>query len=507
MTRIFALNKRVILLILLFVFAFFIRFMFINKGPFHWDTLDLAIAAQKTLSTHILHYEHGTGYPLTVICGAFMILIFKPFGITDPVFCVNFMSVLAGTISVILLFFLTEKLFDISTGPKAECGNLSAESNFRKAFFAAVLLACFMPHVAISTFGKSLTLSICLALAGAYYMLVYTQGHKPKHLLYSAVFLGFCGAARLSDIFIFAPITYLYFSEGKIDYARIKNFIVFVIVFVLTAAIYYLPMLLDKGIAQFVEVWQSAGGAQYVGIFSDVFKYNSAWMKNIFSADGFALFLAGFGYMIVKKQYRPFIFLMIWFLALFTFYAGISSSGPRYLVIAWIPLIIAQGSFLGDFGGKKRLLAFLALGIMTCVNFFKYTPVLEFRHRYALQQEFARWVNEETEPDAMVIAMDESIFIEYYGKRKVILRPMFKNKFQIDRFFQQLDGFFSQGKKVYVIGTACMSYDADGAFRRALLDKYRVVCIGRKDNEDWHHALLDQVFLKEALFRLEKKDE
>ncbi len=483
-------NKRIFLLTVIFVLAFSLRFMFISKGAFHIDTLDLAITAQKTLDHHTLYYEHGTGYPLAVICGAFFIFFFKLFGIADPVFCVNFMSVLTGAFSILLLFFLVEKLFD-----------------FDRAVFSAILLSFFMPHMAISTFGKSLTLSICMSLASAYYMVVYTRTYIHRYLIYSAVFLGFCAAARLSDIFVFMPVIFLYFSSGKIDYAKVKGFIVFMMISSTAALLYYLPMLLDQGLSQFIDVWHSKGGAQFVGIFSLVFKHNLQLFWHIFSMNGVLIFMAGFIYMALKKQYRQLLFLLFWFLPLFIFYAGVSSSGPRYLVIAWIPLLAAQGYFLGSFKKNGRILARTVLFSIIFVNFFLCAPTLAFRHKYALQEEFALWVSSKTPPDAWIIAIDEGMFLKYYGKRRYFGRPIFGKASQVDAFLKELDSFLLNGEKVYIITSGLGSYDGTGLFKKKLFQDYHLSFIGKKQNEDWHHALLNLDLFQEGLYKIEKKNE
>ncbi|MFH1692005.1 MAG: DUF2723 domain-containing protein [Candidatus Omnitrophota bacterium] len=518
-------NRRNVIILALFIFSFAMRFVLLSKGPFHLDALDLAVSAQKTLNTHMLHYEHGTGYPLTVICAAFMMLFFKLFGITDPVFCVNFMSCLFGSVSVVLLFFLVEKLFDPSAQASFHeaqgfCGLTGSSSSeisrdrlkgsgvaFRRAFFSALLLSCFAPHLAVSTFGKSLTVSICLSLASAFCMVVYTLENKNRYLVYSAVFLGFCAAARLSDVLVGLPILFLYFSAGKMEYRRLKGFVVFVVISALTGLIYYVPMFLDRGLGQFVYVWRHGNEAGFMGIFSFVFKYNLIWMVKIFGFAGLILCIAGFTRMIVRKHYRQVVFLFGWFLLLFVFYAGISSCGPRYLVIAWIPLLVAQGYFLGGFRGRKNLAVCVLVLLICSVGFVKYVPVLAFRHFYSLQEEFARWVGEKTPSDAVIVAMDESAFIHYYGKRRLLRRPVFENQLQVEDFLKQLDDLLAQDRSIYMIDTALEVYDEARLFKKSLFENYSVLFIGSKVNEDWHHSLLKPVFFKEKLFKIEKRQE
>ena len=223
--------RRITVLTVLFGFAFLLRLSFISKGPFHYDTLDLALSAQKTLDSFHLYYEHLPGYPLTVIIGAFFIFVFRLFGMEDPVFCVNFMSVVMGAGDVLMLFLLVERLFD-----------------FNKAVFSSLLLACFMPHVAISTFGKSFTLGIFLSLLSAYFMLRYTQEKKALFLIFSAIFLGLCAAARLSDVLCIVPIAWLLFSGRKAPLWKVKIFHSFYFYGGgLATSVFYLPMLFENG--------------------------------------------------------------------------------------------------------------------------------------------------------------------------------------------------------------------------------------------------------------------
>lgn len=484
------LNKRTFALGLLFLFAFSLRLSFISKGPFHYDALDLALASQKTLETGRLVYEtHGTGFPLTVLAGAFTIRFLKFFGVTDPVFCVNFMSVFTGALGVIILFFLVEKLF-----------------GFRRAIFSAVLFCCFGPHLAISTFGKSLTLSICFALASIYYMLRFLEENKHHHFLYSAVFLGFCMAARLSDVLIALPIVYLYFSFKPLTYVRVKFFVVYALIVLFVGGFWYIPFLLDKGFNPFVAILSTRYQSQYLGVFSELLGLASYWMTVIFQPAGLILIGAGFLSLITQKKKKAFFFLLIWFLSLHLFYGNVSSMGLRYLVIAWIPLIIAQGVFLGSFKGKFAIVAVCGALLMIAAQFGKYAAVLEFRHHYALQKDFAQWVAKKTSPDAVVIAMDESLFLRYYGKRNTLAHPITTNRNFMDNYFENnVDPLLQEGRDVYVISTAFLTYDPKRLFYDELFKRYDVIFVGERKNEDWHHSLLYLELFDEQLYQLKWK--
>jgi predicted membrane-bound mannosyltransferase len=484
------LTKRTLALGLLFFFAFSLRFSFISKGPFHYDALDLALASQKTLETGRLVYEsHGTGFPLTVLAGAFTLKFLKFFGSTDPVFSVNFMSVVTGALGVIILFFLVERLF-----------------GFRRAIFSAALFSCFGPYVAISTFGKSLTLSICFALASIYYMLRFLEENKHHHFLYSAVFLGFCMAARLSDVLIALPILYIYFSFKPLTYIRIKFFVVYAIIVLFVGGFWYVPLLLDRGLNPFITILSTGSQAQYLGVFSELLGLASYWLTIIFQPSGLILIVAGFLSLIVKAKRKEFFFLLIWFLSLHLFYGNVSSMGLRYLVIAWIPLIIAQGVFLGSLKGKRVVAAGIVVFLIIAVQFIEFAPALEFRHRHALQKSFAEWVAKKTPPDAVIIAMDESLFLRYYGKRNTLAHPITTSRNFMDNYFDNnVDRLLQEGRDVYVISTAFLTYDPKELFREELFNRYDVILVGEHRNEDWHHALLHLEIFNEQLYQLKWK--
>ncbi len=485
----FSLNKRTLVLTALFIFAFCIRLTFISKGPFHSDTLDLAVTAQKTLDTLSLHYQHASGFPLTVIVGAFFIFIFRLFGITDPVFCVNFMSVVCGALGVVLLFFVAEKLFDT-----------------RKGIISAMLLAVFPVHVAQSTFGKSFTLSICFSLASAYYLLRFIQEDKKQHLFVSALFLGFCAAARLPDSLVFFPLVCLYFTAGKISYKKIQFFVAFCFIAFVTAAIYYLPMLFDRGTGFFLGLMVSMDGAELLGIFSDANKAAFRWLMDIFRLHGVILALLGFWFMVLKKELRQFIFLLVWFFTLHFFYGNFSGAAVRYMTIAWLPLIIAQGSFLGSFKGKGFYAAIFYVFIAGFISFSRFAHVLEFRHRHALQPEFAIWASAQAGEDSVIICLDEGAFFAYYAHRRVLYRPIGRDREIFKKYFDDyLDPFLEQGRRVYIIGSAVFFYNPGKVFQNMLYERYDIDYVGKKLNEDWHNYFLQTGLFEEDLYLIKKK--
>jgi len=484
------LSSRPVFLVLLFGLAFLVRIMLISKGPFHYDTLDLTMAAQKTLAMHTLHYEHGSGYPLTVIIAAVFIFLMHLFGATDPVFCVNVMSVVFGAAGVVAFFFLVEKLFDT-----------------RRAFFAGVLLACFGAHIAISSFGKSLTLSIFFALTSAYFLVCYLKDGRRLCFFYAIAFLGFCGAARLSDFLALLPLVYLLARYGSPARERIKDICVFAGLSVCVVLMYYLPMLMDKGFSQFRDVLSTSRQASFLGPVSFMLRKSMIWLVDVFRPEGVIVAVCGIGFLYIHRRLKELVFLLLWFCLFQLFYGNISSSGVRYLVIAWLPLIAAQGYFLGSYRRPAAYGALLIFTWLLLAGLWRDMPALEFRHRHALQVDFARWVAATVPADSVVIAVDEAIFLRFYTTREVVTRPVTCDPQEIKAFFREtIDPVLSSGRRVFLINSS-FAYDECRVFRKTLAGYYKVRPVGYKTNEDWHHALLNRELFREYLYELaQKKD-
>ncbi len=481
-------RRRVLVWTLLFAAAFCLRLAFISKGAFHSDALDLAMSSEKTLQTFRLQYEHGTGYPLTVLFGALFIAVFRLFGAQDAVFCVNVMSAFFGAAGVVLLYLLAERLFDA-----------------RRAASAALLMIFFSSHLAISTFGKSLTISICFVLASAWFCLRYSRDARRPDLFFAAVFLGFCAASRLSDAVAAVPLVFLLCVRRAPWRDRARDIVVFGVLSMATTALYYVPMLMENGVAPFVSVITHKNEAAFLGFFSPVLRYSFRLLQEAFKPEGIVVILAGAGLMLIHRRVTALVFLAIWFLTFQFFYGNISSSGTRYLVIGWLPLVLAQGYFFGGWKGKASLAADVLLVLVVAAGVLRVYPVLEFRHQHDMQGDYARWVASLTGPEDAVIAIDEAPFIWYYAKRDTISWQAECDDASVDAFFREkVDGTLRKRHRVFLMGTS-FSYDHCGKIKKRLDRDYTLVPIGRKLNEDWHHALLNQTIMNERLWEVRTK--
>jgi hypothetical protein len=351
--------KRVFTLVILFALAFSVRFAFVSRSTFNHESLDLIVSAQKTSVSGILHYARGVDSPLAVLCTGFFIDLFKSFGIADPSLGANFMSVFFGSVSIILFFLCVEKLLDT-----------------KKAFISALLLSFFGPHIEVSTFANSLILSMCGYLASLLCMLIFKNNNRKSFLYFSAVFLGLSAAARFADLVMILPLAYLFFYSKASFSRRPLLFCRFLLVVLLTAGLYYFLLFYEKGISVITPL---------LSRMKFLSSQNSAWMGllDIFMPEGLILVSVGLSYMLLKNNIRLCIFIIIWFLVFQFSYSAFGAS--RFLVAACVPLIIAQGSFIGGFRSRMFYVSALLACIIGLGGFLRFYDLLELKRRYPLE--------------------------------------------------------------------------------------------------------------------------
>jgi hypothetical protein len=128
-------------------------------------------------------------------------------------------------------------------------------------------------------------------------------------------------------------------------------------------------------------------------------------------------------------------------------------------------------------------LALFLLFFLTTLSLQPYLATLESRHRWSPQRDFALWVASVTGPQDAVLSMDEGIFLEHYGRRRVLKHPVTCDPGPMDDFFTEVDRVFKKGVD----------------------RRYHMVPLGYKINEDWHSTLLTQKFFREYLWEVKKK--
>lgn len=489
-----------IILFLLFLFNFIVRYLLISQGPFYADCLLLAVKAQATLETFKIHYLEGTGLPLTTVVGALFVGLGKLLGINDIVTAVNFMNVTLSSLCVPVLYLVLRRIFDE-----------------RAALAGALVLSFNTIFLGVSTFGNSQILAALLFLSGLWGLFNYFQSFKKEDLYAAGIFFGLLGAARLQDLVATAPavVVLLLISPGmkerKID---IKDLAVFILIAVSLATVFYVPSLLDRDhftAAEFIPHYITMVSQTLGRVDVDTFRIVLKWMFMSVSLLGCLGAVIGF-WLMAKADRRWFIcaaalvFLPMLVFALFWY------SLPRMYLIPSIMLIIPLSYAFSVLGKKTPKLFWVALVCLTAslvVNGAGIYQTVKFRHDHALLPDFYRWMAQVTESNARIIERDHSLFIKFYANRIPLGVPV--TLFEADqnellKYKDQINELLENFIPVYITDTGLNGFPDHLKFDEFMHANFEFEHIGDHMIEDWYNDVLVHSVVKNSLYRVKKKD-
>jgi hypothetical protein len=187
------------------------------------------------------------------------------------------------------------------------------------------------------------------------------------------------------------------------------------------------------------------------------------------------------------------------------FYFGNTNSYvARYLDIVIIPIYIFASFALSSLYSQDKTVALgIIIYFVLSMLIFIY-PKVVFRHRYNGQKQFALYVKEKTEKNAMIIAMDDGPFLDYYGDRRFIRHPI-ENPVKMAEFVKRVSQYLKSSTPVYLIDSA-FSYDDDKSFKKGISEKFKITPVGEELTEDWHRADLKFQMYIEKLYKVQLKE-
>ncbi len=396
--------------ILLFIGSFLLRASLINNGPYHNDAVYLAIQAQKTVATHQLHYLHSHGFPLTAILGAIFVQIFQGLRIDDPVFAVNFMNVIFGSLAVVAFYYFVQKLLDPLT-----------------ALLSSILFSFSPILLSSSVYGNSHHPALFFILLSFCCLVDYQKTYASLKLWLAAILLGLAGAARFQDFcMMIIPFSIFYFLNPASNLRRrFWPFMGASLVSLSIIFIFYWPLLQKNSRPLLTHNF----------IYHEILSRFTLSQLNISDISSYLVFnFTGLGLILIllsaillySYNRRLLIFLASWFLISLTTFSLFDITTPRFFVVALPSLLILEGYFFSRFlNQQQKWIKGTVLLFFFSTLFFMFSPifpVLNFRHNRALTVEFTQWVSKHTEPNAEIMVGNEDLFLHYYTNRIIISR-------------------------------------------------------------------------------------
>ncbi len=209
--------------ILLTVFAFILRLKFMSPWLEDWDSVQFAIAMDSySLSEGI---PHAPGYPLYILLGKFLFLFFH-----DHNLSLSFLSSLLGSLSVVPLYLLANKMFN------------------QKVALLSSLIFIFSPvHWTLSEIALTNMPGQFFLLLWIYLLYKFMNNFKAKVMLsgLAGIILG----VRFTEFPIIISLLIL-ISLKKFN---IRKALFTICSFFLGLASWMVPLMLISGINQFLE--------------------------------------------------------------------------------------------------------------------------------------------------------------------------------------------------------------------------------------------------------------
>lgn len=468
----------------LFSLSFFYRLHFMNDGLFHHDEVLLAEAVEGSLENRQLLGTINGRYG-TVLLNILFYAPYKWITGNGSEKTIVFTAILSGGFLAAAIYALVlEWCRDRASG-----------------FFSSVFLSFNYLFLTTSTTGKEHTHQI-LFVALAFWL--FHRGARtasPALKILGSASFAFALAVHESTIpLIPVFVAYIVLVNRTVN-RDIKGQILDLAVLCSLLAvpfIFYLGGILYKTLTS-----KGSSIVSFVGLFSPILPVA---MRNLFTATGIALdVLLLVGIAANVRNLHIVIPSVLWLL-LFFYYANTSGFTPRHLIPILLPIAILGGMGAGFLVRKVKrspLQAVAGLFVILAVcgyGIHRSYPLIDFRKDYCGPKEMAEFVRANTEPDATVITMDESVYIRYYAEREVMSHPLGDYAANRD-FVEGVRKMSLSGRRFYVNSTA-FSYDPMKHFERLMTENFHFLCVGEVMDEQFLRPELEFKTCSNKLFRL-----
>jgi hypothetical protein len=443
-------GRRVIIIAsCLFLAAFILRYYFINAGLFYTDAVIAAQKVEATYKTGVLQYAHGVGYPGNVLTNlVFYFVGINIFHATSAESTILFTSVFFASLSIAIYYLLLLRV------TKSEMVSLSA----------ALILNILPVYLSTSTYGMS------HQAAGFFFLTAFycagAGGNNGSRLLLvlASICFGWACAIRFESIQM-APLLLLFYLNGRKNIepsgsSRVQDLIPDILslaipgVAVLAGA--YLPMISSQGISPIIN------GLKYnrwLGVWvSDLTPGVLSLITISVTPFGWALCGAGYIYLLWKRAWFILLIIAVWSCYLITL-ANIATAEDRHSIPALMGIIAAMGYGVKFISEKTRAwVGCCVVPALILVMAVRIMPLLKMRTTFLGQKYFAQSVRLAIPPNSVVIAVDETPHLQYYGGITTMTHPLNGNDDEIKKNISEIKMLLEKNIKVYVIDSA-LAYD------------------------------------------------
>ncbi len=493
------LKKEHYIIIALFLITIFIRIIFKNGSLYHWDSLKDAIVIEDTLKTGTLQYSYAYGAPgMVAFVFIFYLIDHLITGTMSAEAAYFFATFLTAGLSVVLLYLIGKKV------TKDQFTSLAA----------ALILSFNVIFLTVTTYPKTHAIALFFTLMSFYLILEYNKKPKSWLLVVAGACFGLSVAIRVLNVLMILPILFIYLNpKKKGNHYSIKKYklsITKAAYFIISSLLIWFLLFYNKiselgGLKKYVDslIIEQNAAVGWQGLFTESLKISLNYIYKSITIVGLLLLAVGVWYGF-KKYKKLSILLLLWIIPSLLYLGNILIPQARFFIIIFpaISIYIALGNKYVY--NKNKLIGILVLIILILTMFITAYPLLNYRHDYSGPKDFALWVKDNTEENAVIIANDLGWFIEYYGGRKVITHPRSGESQEIQIFIEKLKEYSKEGIPIYSTEEG-LGIDPSQKVARAIDENFNVLIVGEKESEIYQYSELELRKYKEKLLKLEPK--
>jgi hypothetical protein len=529
--------------------ALILRLILLNAGLWYTDAVIAAQAAESTYQTLRIHYMHAVGYPGNVITIA---LLYAPFkliaGASNAESATLFSSYFSASLSIGLLYLLVKRI---------------SGSTFA-ALSASLVLNALPVYLSTSTFGMSHQLAVFFLLLSFYLAALASESKDRRLLALASMSLGWAAAIRLESLQMLPLMALFYWRKElplsvstKGGYLEMKwrqtkdallgDLIYLIAPMTLLLLIPYVPMLRENGMNTIIGAYEYN---KWLGFWvPGLTEMVIGWVTISMTKLGWILAALGLVALFLRKDKHLFAIMLLWcfyFLVL----ANTATVEDRHTIPALAGLTVSIGFGLELLYARVHKL--VAVGVLLILLYMMLStayPILKYRTTFCGPKAFAYTLRDSIEKNSVVIAIDETPHLQYYGGIDTIGYPIDGDMAKINKSMRELSGYLQNGTNLYMVSSALvydtpggLAYDPQtglynpsekkvytnlafdtstktitdkstgvtfglyGIWQAELFSKFMVIPVKAVPNEDWHKKSVMPGNYTEVIFRISNRN-
>lgn len=476
-------NYKIESILFLFIFSLSLRLIYMNPGLFHADSVGLAYAVEETFKTGILHGLFNGRYGQVIV----NLMTYIPYnlitGIESSEKSILFTEILFASFSIIILFLFIQKIFKDQS----------------ISLVTALLFSISPIFLSATTYGNSIGIEIFFILTSFYLLVSFHENNSQFHLALSSISIAFSVMVRESAL-LFIPLYFLLYINPVIrnnsnfisldqKVLKIGNLISIFIPFLMVFGVYtyyFFHNVLYKTL--FIPDDGSGSIVSFMGIFSPILHYsindlyfNLSILGVFFAIGGIIIFIKLFE----NKFY--FIFFLLWS-AMFFYFGNTSTYNSYYLATVSIPFYLFISINLNSLYKANRFHGIICSLLLIFILFSQIQPILDYRHKFSGEKEYALWIKNEIPPNSQVIVMNDAPFLHYYANLSTLYHPIGDPE-RTKKWVEEINSLLKNDTNIYIVDSG-FSYDPGLIFWNALIQNFDIEIVGSHICEDYHKATI-----------------